>query len=434
MSDTAELQALINAATPGSTINLTPNRVYVVAPPDATPTAAQGVTVSTGPIRMAGSNTVIMQASGVPSSFSSIMVQPGGAGFVLDGVDLYGGAQQPPVEADQHRHGMFIAAAGCRIVNVTSHSHTGDGLYCYIGADSAVFDQCVAHDNKRNGWTLGGACDGVALIECHAFFNGAQQVDTESKSNGQVRNLSLNRCSLSSGQDYALTLGGYGFNVLNSAIDGGINIVGASDGTIERCQGTIGVASDAATITIKGNCSDIRLLGNRFANGTAKRGIWIISTGVGASPNRILVDRCELNMGADGAAGVQISGAISSSVIQCTLRGNGVRVAGRAGISVRSVNISEPIQRFEARECRVQDFGQLGVGFAGLLATPNATITSAYVSGMSFGNSPGRSSLATGIATDNALQNLITGSGNAADPGVALLGPLPAGVTRYVTP
>lgn len=426
MSDTAELQALVDAANPGDIIELTPYRSYVVAP---TSSAPQGVLIPPTKvgIRMHGSGTSIVQATGVPSSFSSVMVKA--PRFAIGGIIFRGGTQAPPVEADQHRHGLFVAASGMTAYCVNATGHTGDGIYLYVGADDALLRDCQAFGNLRNGFTFGGAAARGTFVGCRAFGNFAQQFDVETKSNGPVSNLVLRDCKIDALADYAITLGGPGFSLVSCEINGGINITNATDGTIERCWGSNPATSDKASVTVWGACTDIHLMKNTFVNATAKRGFWIASTNVG-NPNRILVDRCDVSTGADGAAAVQISGAIDSSVIGGTMRGNGVRFANRAGISVRSVNVGAPIERFDARDVRLENFGQFGIGFAGLSTTPNALIKRAYVSGLSVG-AVGR--VATGIASDGALLTLVRGPGNVMDPGGIPLS-IPASVQQIVVP
>lgn len=429
MSDTAELQALVDAAAPNSVINLTPNRTYVVAPPDSTPNAAQGVTIPVGKagIRIAGSGTSIVQATGVPSSFSSFLVQA--PWVTLAKLWLGGGTQAPPVEADQHRHGVFVSAQGFRSHLVESTGHTGDGLYLYIGADDAVVDSCHLWGNFRNGATFGGRAARCVFVGGHMHENGAQQLDVETKGNGPVTDLTIHNVTLDAGGDYALTLGGTGFSVTSSQINGGIFMTAAAKGTIERCTGTMPELSDKASVTVWGACSDIALQHNTFVNNQAERGIWVARTNVGP-PNRIRIENCDVTVGRTGAQGIQVSGSIDTRILGGAMHGNGV-AAPAPGISCRSVSVTDPVYRFEVSGTRIEDFGAYGITLSGLGVTPEAVIRYAYLAGLSIGNSAGRSSLKTGVIMSSSVQTLVrTATGSVFGPGVTPYASIPASVLQ----
>lgn len=435
MNDTEELQALVDAAGSGSTINLTPGRTYVVAP---TSSAPQGVMIPMGKfnLRMYGPGSRIVQASGVPGSFSSIMVN--GSGFRLEGVVLNGGTQTGNTG---HRHGCFVAAPGFEAIGIMSDEHDGDGLYCYIGADRAALIDSSFNRNLRNGVTFGGKMNGPSMTGCEVEGNVAIQVDVEPNGNGPVDGLVISRCKLTAPDqlnDYVLTLGvgGHGGHVLYSELNGGVKISDATEVVIDRCTGTN--HTDKASVTVWGRCNGVDILRSTLFADVAKQGIWVAGTAEDAMPARVRLEQVQMLTGADGALMLRVSATKSIAVVGGLYRGNGVPVAGRPGIAIRSLFPNAPIERVELRDARVESSGQLGLAISGDTVTEDdgtkadARINTVFMSGMSFGNSQGASSL-TRVGVIAQVRSLVAGPPGVVDPGVSPLTEAAQFVSRWGT-
>ena len=418
MSDTGELQALINAARSGDTIELTSGRTYVVAP---TSSAPQGIATVKSDLCMRGRGARIVQASGVPGSFSSIMVNS--PGFRLEGVEINGGFQ---AESTNHRHGCFVAAPGFMAIDVLSTGHDGDGIYLYIGADQATLIDSSFNGNLRNGVTFGGKMVGPCMIRCDAKGNTAIQVDVEPNGNGPVDGLVIDRCKLTATtglNNYVLTLGvgGNGAQVLYSELNGGVKISDAAEVVIDRCTGLN--FTDKASVTVWGNCDGIDILRSTFNAYVAKQGIWVAGTAENAMPSRVRLEQVGMTTGADGALMLRVSATRSIAVIGGLYLGNGVPVAGHPGIAIRSLFPNAPIERVELRDVRVESSGQIGLAITGDTITDHdgtktqARVSTVFMSGMSFGNSSGLTSL-TKVGVISQVDMLALGQPAAVDSGV----------------
>jgi hypothetical protein len=427
MSDTTDLQAIINAITsPTFVLRLDPGRTYVIEPG---PNTTRGLYIppSAAGLRIIGRGAAFSVVRGVPAAFNTIVVDA--PGVVVCDLDLEGGVQP---DGTGHRHGVFVSAPSVTLERVSASLHEGDGIVLYTGADDAQIRSCKARGNKRNGLTFNGATRHVTVQDSEFAANAAQQVDFEigvgAPESAGVVDSTLLRCTMSPGpsQDYVLTLGDHGMNqrVLDCVINGGIKIVNGTDIEISRCRGD---NETAKAIEITGASDKVRILDSQFSALVAKRAIWIAG-GTGGVPGRIELNDLGLSVHDVGACAIEINGAADTVISQCQLQGAGVPVAGRGGVMIRSTLMDHPMETVKIDSTSFDSFGEAGIVVGGITAVDSAGVRHysqlrrLVVSECDFGNNPGDASLTTAILADRTLLQLVIGPDITLEGGVTLGG------------
>lgn len=444
MSDTTELQALVDAAVASGDKHIyLPPRTWVLdrggradgGPCVTFPPAAAGLTL----VGAGQGATVLRMADDSPPSTRTLYAQA--PGLTLAGLTLDGGVQ---ADQDEHRAGLFATAPGLRLIDVEARGHTGDGVYLFTGADDALLSGCSATGNHRNGVTIGGALTGATLLACRLTSNGAQQFDTEPGAGQVVSRLRLVRCvldALGASDDYVLTLGGSslagaGVDVLvdGCTLNGPVNVVWGAGVVLAGCRGVNSTAKPCVTMSRTGS---LRVSGCDLTATRARYGILVQGTGEGSTPDAVIEDTCVTCL-APGATGLYASCVRTFAARRCVLVGAGAPSPGSAGINVRAVAFDAPAQRVAVEGCDVRSFGDAGVTLSGNTRVnadgtrTHAHLAEVWVSGNVVGNLPGQASQRRGFVLDDGTgiaTRLLYGPGNVLEATVDVPTRLPDGAT-----
>lgn len=255
----AEIQALLDAAPYGGTVDLPAGSFFV------TRAGAQyhSIRVPAG-VRVRGNGTTIRQAPGTAESVRVFLMDGGGASLE----NLTGDGDSANQPAGEHRAFAIVLAEDAVLRNVVAQNFRGDGFYVATGGQRALLADCSSLGNTRNGVTFGGSVAGCRIYGGTYAGSAAQQVDTEPAAPGTIDDFTIADAVIDGGAsaDYALTIDGTGtairsrgWRVTGCTINGGINIVW---------------------------CDDVILAGNAIANGTSKYGIRIYRTNDGITVAR----------------------------------------------------------------------------------------------------------------------------------------------------
>ena len=366
--DRAYLQSLLNATSAGDVCQLPSGPRYV----GQAGSAYYGLTVPAGvTVRGAGAGTTLLQMPGTAASVR--LFQMDGAGAVLDGLTLDGNAANQT--ADEHRAGAFVTAAECVIRNVTAQNFTGDGLYLYTGANSALVDACTAIGNVRNGITLAGG-SGITVRGGEYSGNLAQQVDSEPGSPNHVDNVTIADVLIdTNGLDaYALTVSGSGsayrssgWRITGCTILGSVHVVWANDVLI--ASNTIANGTDKPGVDIYRTCANVTIARNTIAStrtGVANlAGVQIMGTGTGQAPSNVLVADNAITMAGTTVFGVRAQGCLSFAAVGNTITGSGATATGAVGVYLRATNTAVPFALAQLVANTITGFGNRGVSIAG---------------------------------------------------------------------
>lgn len=444
MSDTTELQALVDAAAASGDKHIyLPPRTWVLdrggradgGPCVTVPPSAAGMTI----LGAGCGETVLRMADDSPPATRTLYVAA--PGVTIGDLTLDGGTQ---ADQDEHRAGLFATAPGLRLLDVEAKGHTGDGVYLFSGADDVVLNGCTASGNHRNGVTVGAGLVGVTLLGCRLLGNGAQQFDTEPGAGQVVSRLRLVRCvldALGASDDYVLTLGGSsptgaGLDVLvdGCGLNGPVNVVWGAGVELRGCSGTNATAKPSLTMSRTGN---LRVSGCDLTATRARFGVLVQGTGEGSTPDAVVEDT-RVTCLAPGATGLYASCVRTFAARRCVLVGAGAASPGSAGINVRAVTFDAPAQRVTVEGCDVRSFGDAGVVLSGNTRVnadgtrTHAHLAEVWVSGNVVGNLPGQASQRRGFVLDDGTgiaTRLLYGPGNVLEATVDVPTRLPDGVT-----
>jgi len=376
MSDTSDIQAIIDNAPPGTVVSLDQNRQYVISPGASN---IGGIVLRNSYITLNLNGSTLVAANNVPVAFSTVMVTGPGC-RVLNGTLL-----GPVTGGGEHQHGLWVQGAGFVGSDIVSNLNRGDGIYCYTGADGVTLRRCITQSNFRNGVTAGGAISGMMVDNLVSTGNLAQQFDVEpdSSSGIVVNNLVINGSILDCMQstDYAVTLGDKGRNhkLINSTINGGIFMPWADSVDIIDCNGTN--RTSKGCVEINRASTRINISRCNFMATVAKRAILCEAT-AGGSPDAITIIDTNLTTQAPGACAIENNNAISLHIERCQLQGNGTRAAQRGGIMNRAT-ILPPGQMKSVTiiDTNILDFGEAAVvcgGNSAVLADGTKIVSSIY--------------------------------------------------------
>lgn len=373
--DRAELQALIDATPPGGTLTL-PNGVFYV---NRAGSAYYCLLVPANiTIRGSGSTTIV-QMAGIGASVR--LFQMNYSGSVLERLILDGNA--PNQTPDEHRAGVFIAAPGNIVRDVISRNFTGDGIYVYMNSDGALLENITAVSNRRNGVTLGGMINGITIRGGLYADNYAQQVDSEPGAPWTVNEVSIVDTVIdvgSSSNDFALTVSGTGalyrshdWRVSGNTIRGAINVVwgddiliGANTITNPTTKPSIRVYRTSSRVTIARNT--IEMTRTTLPDGTEllyPSPVYVSGTGVGQSPDDILIAHNVISATARSAMGIRADGCLSVAIVDNVITGANSPYNLAAGIYLRATIAEQPYQLATIVNNVVTNFGQRGLSVSG---------------------------------------------------------------------
>lgn len=357
MSDTTEIQALIDAAPDGATVTLDPGRVYNI---DQAGSAPYGLLIPPGKtVHLDGRGAALVMGPGT-ASMSTLMIR--GAGCVVRSL-RFQAADQP---AQQHRHGLWVEGPGNTVATCLAQGMPADGFYAYTGADDLTFLNCTAVDNGRNGITFGGAVNRVQVIGGIYQGSAAQQLDVEPGNGNTVNGLTILNTTVGAGPggDYAITLGDHGQNhkVLSCNVTGGIYAVWTQGLLIDDCRIAIPPQSTHAPLEIWRSATDVQVTNCVMHTGQAKRGIWLTATGPGNAASWVLISGTWVyTEPGQGAAAIEINGALRTDIDDCRLFGPNERIPGRGGIMIRPTVPGQDMERVMIQDTLIDGFGDYGI-------------------------------------------------------------------------
>lgn len=308
----------------------------------------------------------LVQDAGMPANVRLLHVA--GTSVTLRNIHLLSLTATP----DEHRAGVYVVGAGADIIGVSATGFSGDGFYLHTGANGARVSGCSASDNVRNGITLGGGAPGdliddVVISDSTFVRNGAQQVDSEFGSGAISTNVIVRDCVIGNGLgDYVLTVSGSSTGALSSGwliercqIDGGIYVVWSTDVTIRKnlaCVNSTGKPS----VTVYRTCDRVLIADNEFEASAAPAVIDVFGTGIGQSPDHVLIRNNRL-VATGQMHGVHIVTSRNVQVVDNDLVGPGVYSAYTSGIHARSTVVGEDIRSLILRRNRISNWGSFAI-------------------------------------------------------------------------
>jgi Pectate lyase superfamily protein len=405
--DRAAIQAAIDAcASSGDRDVYFPSGTYSLT---RSGSAFYNLLVSSG-IRLRGASqagVVLKQAAGMAGSVRILQIT--GDDVHVENLTLDG--NKASQTADEHRSGIFATATNRLVVQqVTAQNFTGDGFYLYVAANHSTLRDVYATGNDRNGVTLGASLTGAVLIGSRFIGNRAQQVDSEPGAGNTVNNVAITGCTIDGAgvsNDYALTVSGsgsssrsYGWSVVGNTINGGIFIVW-TDGVLVSANKGINPTTKAS-VTVYRKSTNVSIVGNDFrltqTSVISLGGISIIGTGVGDTPERVVVSDNSIKLDYASSFGVLAQGAISVAIVHNHLRGAGTSAATYGGVYLRATSAIEDFRSAIVSGNTISDFGQFGVQVHGNGA---ARLLSLDISGNLFDDDSTTPSMTTGIRLDD---------------------------------
>jgi hypothetical protein len=423
--DRPAIQAAIEAAAKAGGEVYLPPGTYLVA----SNTDGYGSLDVPGGVHLRGAGqarTVLRQAPGAPPS--QRLLRLSGDAITVEDLTLDGNKRAQ--SKDEQRHGIFATQTRKLVIRrVTARDFTGDGFYLFTGATDSTLTSVVATANDRNGLTLGGRVDGVAITDSKFVANRAQQVDSEPGGDAIVQRVTISRCELSGGAasgDFALTVSGTSpkargadWTIANNRIDGGIFVVWAERVTIADNTGTN--PTDKPSVTVYRTSSDVAIRRNRFElTGTRAKelaGVLVQGTGTGSAPDRVVIAENQIGLRAERGYGIKVEGALGVEITDNTLRGAGRPAPGSSGIYLRATNQAEDFRAAIVRGNTVRSFGASAISLHG---NGQARLGSVEITDNTFDDDERAPAMTAGVSLDDGsgVARKITLRGNRSLRGV----------------
>jgi hypothetical protein len=358
MRDTVNLQALIDATPYGGTLELDSDRTYIITRAGS---SAFGLNIGDGKRMTIDARGATLVRSGDNAAWSALLVA--GSECVVHNMRVLPGLDD---QAAEHAHGIFWSGAYGVMDGVTTEGLPGDGIYVYTGANYLRLVDCNSRGNGRNSLTLGGDITGASVLGGVYSGSRAQQIDVEPGNGHTVNELLLHRVAMEAGasDDYVLTLGDHGRNhrLINCHINGGIYAPWASGISILGCYGIN--ATDKPSLTIEYASDDVLVKGFTTSFSRAKRGIWMVSTGPGNSPQNIRILDSYIYSNKLGAPPIELSGVRDTDIDNCVLVGQGSAWA-RGGVMIRATNVNEAMEQVRLSRTEIASCGDFAVMVGG---------------------------------------------------------------------
>lgn len=372
------LQGMIDSTPDGGTLVIPPGD-YVITRAGLTD---YGLRVAT-PMRIVGYGATIYQAPATAPSVRLIHVDADDV--TLEGM-TFDGAASEQLDGDEHRAGPFVTRRRCRLIRITAQHFTGDGVYLYgttagpANASGAVLEDVRLLENGRNGVTIGGQTDGLAIRGGTFARNLAQQIDSEAGAPATVNDVTITDATIDPGpsEQYAITVSGTGSAsrsarwriVGNTITRGGIFIVWADDVVVAGNDITSATAKPCVYVYRTAN--RITVAHNRCAltspTASFPSGIAVIGTGTGQEADAVTIADNEVTAASPTALGIRVQGAIAATVVANVLHGSGVANLGGSAVYIRPTDQATPMKSAVV-------VGNVGVGFGkrGLSVAGNVT-------------------------------------------------------------
>ena len=317
-----------------------------------------------------GAGTELVQVDGVAASVR--LIQMDGAGATLSRITLDGNATAQT--ADEHRAGVFLAAAGCTLHHVVARNFTGDGLYLYVGCDEATLIDCVCSGNRRNGLTIAGGT-GVRVYGGIYTDNTAQQIDSEPGPPNVVADVTIADATIgcAPGQ-YALTISGSGsasrsrdWRVTGCTIGGPVHVVWCDD--VLLAGNTIENASDKAGVDVYRTCAGVTITRNAIAcvrtDVENQAGVQVVGTGTGQAPSDVLIADNVITLAGAQTFGIRAQGCLDVAAVGNTIVGSGLAATTGAGVYLRATNTAVPFALGTVVGNTISGFGNKGLSVGG---------------------------------------------------------------------
>lgn len=363
--DRAAIQAALDAAVApgGDGVVIFPRGTYLVGKGSGD----WNLLVHGGTVIDCGMGTVtLVQAPNMPANVKLLYVA--GDNVTISGLTIRSGMQAP----DEHRFGVYCAFRDLTLHGIHASGFSGDGFYLHTGAHHAHISACSASGNARNGITLGGGASGdsindVVIDGCTFVDNGAQQVDSEFGSGAISTNVVVRNCVIGNGRgDYVLTISGSSTGALSSGwlvegcqIDGAIEVVWSTDVIIRNNLACVN-STGKPNVTVYRTCDRVLIANNEFEASAAPAVIDVFGTGIGQSPDHVLIRNNRL-VATGQMHGVHIVTSRNVQVVDNDLVGPGVYSAYTSGIHARSTVVGEDIRSLILRRNRISNWGSFAI-------------------------------------------------------------------------
>lgn len=332
-------------------------------------------------VRMRGASvttTVLRQLPGVSGAVR--LIELSGEGVTVESLALDGNKVNQTV--NEHRHGIFVRAASNTVIrDVEARNFTGDGFYVYTPVSATLFDRVAAHDNGRNGLTLGATSSDTTVLNSSFSRNAAQQFDSEPGYPNVVSKVRIYNSTLDGGgvtNGYVLTVSGTGrahtpgsdWIIANNTINGPIFVVWAENVVITGNRGHNWTTRPCITVSRRSRA--VMYVGNECTMTQTTHpnlaGIYAFGTSAGDTPEVTIAGNVLTLTGAHpNMHGVMVTGAHRARIVNNVLNGpaGGPSTNQTAGIYLRATIIEEDWVYAIVSGNSVMNFGRYGLGVFG---------------------------------------------------------------------
>jgi len=363
-----DVQALIDA-TPSGGLLVLPDGDYLVTRAGS---AYWSLRIPAGVTVRGSGATVLRQAAGMDASVR--LVQMDGANAALERITLDGNASLQT--ADEHRSGVFVAASGVVLRNVTARNFTGDGFVAHVGASSLTLDGCAATGNQRNGFTMSAPMTDIVVRGGTYSGNAVQQIDSEPVT-GAVANVTINGATIDIGttDGQAITVSGISsstrsssWRIVGNLIRGQIFVVWADDVVIagnginnpSTWRDAVWIYRNSTRVTVARNL----IIGdNPYAVGAA--GVHVDGAGAPNSPDAVVIAQNTISMYSPTSYGIRANGCLTVAIVDNVLTGAGLSAPYYVGIYLRATDPSMPFALVTLSGNTIAGFGHRGIDVRG---------------------------------------------------------------------
>lgn len=337
--DSAAIRA---AAAASGQVEFSPGKTYVLSREGV---HARTVAARTGQV-WNGNGATLRLADGSPTYTSIVGVQ-NVDGVTIRDLNLDGNRANQSVEAQLHRHGVYIdGATNVTLENVNARDTAGDGILVWRATDNVTIRGGHLTGAARNGISLTGSGTRILIDGVYIDDITAQPIDLECDTSGAFENITIIGCYLNpGGNDYGLALQGRtatenlrDLKIVNNYIGGAIiftHVAGAkiTGNTID------GRGSGKDTVKNVFSATDVQVTGNTILADGTNRGVTIDWTSGQAVERWTLRDN---DITSADSYGIFVGGADRVRIAGNRVRGNGNAYAGidlQASRALRSVAV-----------------------------------------------------------------------------------------------